>query len=164
VDRTAAVVSGARDDVPVDVGHLLTGGLAVVDGDGRRVGIDRALDRGHERVNCFVQLACGVIRKVVQPPCVFVGDHEGMARRERVRVEEGGDLAVLVDDPARDVAGDDRTEDTVGGHGGSVARDRYRTSGGPLRPLLPSDRGETYGKNRRTIRTVAQTPSASARS
>ena len=120
MDRRAAVVVEPRDHVCVHVWHLLAGRRAVVDPDGRRVGVDRVLDARGEVGDRLEDGGGAVGLEVADAGRVCLRDHEGVPGRERIRIEERENVVGLVHGTGRDVVCDDRTEDAVVGHGCGV--------------------------------------------
>jgi len=107
----AATVFGLWYDVEVDVGDRLEGGLAVVLQD---VEVHRPADSEHglrdARQNPSDSRR-GLVGEGVECDGLLLGDHKGVPGAERVDVEEGEDVLVLVHLVTGYLASDDEGED-----------------------------------------------------
>ena len=113
VDWSAAVVREPWNDVAVDVRDLLPGRLAVVERHSARGCVDGRLDGRRQAMQRRHDLATQAFGQVVQRLVVGLGDDERMPRSQRVRVQEGEHVVVLVDGSTGDVARDNLAEDAV---------------------------------------------------
>ena len=112
------------DDVEVHVHHHLVRGGAVVLQHVVGRGAGHPLDRPRQARQHTAEGGGGLVGELVEMRLALLGDHQRMAAGERIDVEEGEHVLVLVDAVAGDLAVEDAVEDGAlavahrGGFGG----------------------------------------------
>lgn len=106
----SVVGGGARDDVPVGVWDFLTGCGAVIDGDGGCGGVCGGFDGGDDMMDGGHEVLGKGGWEVIEAFVMLGGDHECVAGREGVCVEECVGCVGLVYGAAGSLVGSDLTE------------------------------------------------------
>lgn len=97
----------AGDDMEVDMGHGLAGVGAVVLQDVDRFGPGDLLEGPHDAGQDLAHRRGVLVGQGVDGLGRLLGDHQGVALAQRVDVEDGDDMVVLIDFVGRDFAADD---------------------------------------------------------
>lgn len=145
----------ARQDVEVQVEHLLPCGTPVRGPDVEPVGAARGHDGRRQRGAHREEPAREIGRAVGEVHHVAPRHDEGMPRVHREQVEEGGDIVALVDETAGNASAQDLAEEAVG--------QDVRSSVSSTRPMSSSLLKQCGDSRTTPSRSAQTTPAAASR-